>query len=58
MIDTHEVQLPADLPAGNYTVLTGMYDFQILRNLEARDATGLPYPDARIPVGRVALEAR
>ena len=43
VVDAHEVRLPAGLAPGSYTVLAGMYDFQTMRNLEARDEAGSAY---------------
>jgi hypothetical protein len=58
VLDTHEFDLPSDLPSGRYTVLAGMYDFQTMRNLEARDTAGLAFPGARIPLGQITVEKR
>lgn len=58
VMDTHELALPPDLPAGQYTVLTGLYDFQTMRNLDALNAGGLPFIGARIPVGQITVERR
>lgn len=51
------VPLPADLPAGSYSVFTGLYAARGGERLMARDANGEPYLDSRVPLGRLLIQA-
>ena len=48
IVDPHVVALPADLPAGQYRLLVGMYDLETLVRLPRLDGTGdtIEIPDA------------
>ena len=52
--DEHIIALPPDLPYGRYTVVVGMYDYD-LRRIQARQPDGSPYRDAAIPIGELTL---
>ncbi len=51
ILDRHLVELPADLPPGQYTVKAGLYQFDPLRNLTVVPATA----DDRVVVGQVEV---
>ncbi len=53
---TWEVPLPADLAAGRYAVLTGLYRKSDRERLPAKDADGTPYVDARVPLGFMVID--
>jgi 4-amino-4-deoxy-L-arabinose transferase-like glycosyltransferase len=48
VVDPHVVALPADLPAGQYRLLVGMYDLETLARLPRLDGAGdaIEIPDA------------
>ena len=50
------IPLPAGLAVGRYQVWTGLYRTDELERLGASDAAGAPYPDARVPLGALAIE--
>ncbi len=56
--DVHRLQLPADLPAGEYRILVGLYDANdpAYARVPAFDADGSPYPDQAVPVGTITVE--
>ncbi|MCY3866678.1 MAG: hypothetical protein OXG68_14670 [Chloroflexi bacterium] len=54
--ETWEIPLPADLAPGRYLVFTGLYRASDLERLEARDAGGGQFLDARVPLGAMILE--
>ncbi len=49
--ETWQVALPADLAPGRYAVYTGLYRTNDQVRLQASDAEGIPYVDARAPLG-------
>lgn len=55
VVDSHQVRLPDRLAPGNYTIVAGMYEFDTMRNLEARADTGAVHAGGRIPVGQVTV---
>ena len=52
-----QVALPPDMRPGDYRVYSGLYRASDLSRLPAFDAAGVPFPDARAPLGVVAIEA-
>lgn len=53
--DEVRLSLPADLPAGRYRLLTGLYDAASLARLPARDAASQPWPDNAVVLGEVEV---
>ena len=47
--------LPADLPAGRFSVFTGLYRTSDKERLPASDPDAKPYVDARVPLGRLNI---
>ncbi len=54
--ETWQVALPADLAPGRYAVYTGLYRTNDQTRLQASDAEGIPYVDARAPLGILIVE--
>ncbi|MCS7260291.1 MAG: hypothetical protein NZ765_05870 [Anaerolineae bacterium] len=52
--DAHAITLPANLPRGRYTVVTGMYNYDLQR-VPAYRSDGGAYPDFAIPVEELDL---
>jgi hypothetical protein len=52
IVDTLEVPLPGDLAAGEYRLVTGMYDLATGKRLPAVDDAGRPLPDDMITLTR------
>ncbi len=50
VVDMHTLALPADAPAGTYTVFVGLYDAERGPRVPLYNATGAPIPDGRAPV--------
>ena len=50
VVDTHALALPADAPAGEYTVFAGLYDAKRGPRVPLYGANGAPIPDGRAPV--------
>ena len=50
-----QITLPADLASGNYAIYTGLYRLSDLARLPVSDVDGLPLPDARVPMGSIAI---
>jgi len=40
IVDTFDLQIPADAPPGEYTLSTGFYDLETMARLPRSDATG------------------
>jgi hypothetical protein len=55
MIDTLNMTLPADLPAGQYRVETGMYDTATQARADVTDSSGQPVKDNSIVLGTVTV---
>ncbi|MBN1428773.1 MAG: glycosyltransferase family 39 protein [Anaerolineae bacterium] len=57
--DVHTLQLPADLPPGDYRILVGMYDAADPAYTRALATTleGSPYSENAIPIGTITVEA-
>lgn len=54
VLDSHTIELPADLPSGEYRLVVGMYDASGTR-LPFFAPDGTPLPDAAIPVQTLRL---
>jgi hypothetical protein len=53
-LDPHRIDLPANLPRGDYTLVTGLYnDFDA--RLSSFDPTGASYPDRSVPLEVIQL---
>jgi 4-amino-4-deoxy-L-arabinose transferase-like glycosyltransferase len=50
IVDTHTLALPADAPAGTYTVFVGLYDAERGPRVPLYNATGALIPDGHAPV--------
>jgi len=55
IVDTHTLTLAPDAPAGDYTILGGLYDAERGPRVPLYDATGAPLPEARAPMGMVTV---
>ncbi len=55
VLDRHRLELPADLPPGAYTLVTGLYDPISAVRLSAEDEQGQPLPDDRAVVQQITL---
>ena len=53
---TWSVPLPADLAPGRYSVFTGLYRARDQERVNASDANGSPYIDARLPLATLIIE--
>jgi hypothetical protein len=53
--DGHEIPLPADLPAGTYRLVAGMYLLESMERLPVLDETGRRLPDDVIPLGEIQV---
>jgi hypothetical protein len=56
LVDRHDMQLPAGLPAGEYELLVGMYLLETGERLPWLDAAGEIQGDA-IPLGRLRVDS-
>ena len=50
------VPLPAELAPGIYTVYTGLYRLSDQKRVAVTDAGGVPYDDARVPLGTLTID--
>jgi hypothetical protein len=59
VLDIHVLHLPANLPAGEYHVVVGLYDASdpSFMRAAAADASGDPYPDFAVPAGSFKVVA-
>ncbi|MCE2472843.1 MAG: hypothetical protein J4G18_13310 [Anaerolineae bacterium] len=59
LVDSEVWQLPQsdDLPAGSYSVFTGLYDASDGERVIARDANGEPFLDSHVPLGAIVVQA-
>jgi hypothetical protein len=48
IVDRHVLSLPADVGAGTYQIVVGLYDLSTLERLPAVDAEGTSLPDSRV----------
>lgn len=55
VIDRHILYLPAELPAGGYTLVAGLYEPIDVHRLTARTAAGDSLPDGLVPLGPLTL---
>lgn len=53
-LDTHRINLPADLPPGEYAVIAGLYN-RFNERLRAIDPDGFGYANRAVPLGKVRL---
>jgi hypothetical protein len=53
--DGHTLTLPADLPAGNYRLVAGLYQLDTLQRLPVSDASGRRMADDAIPLMPIAV---
>lgn len=54
--ETWQVPLPADLDPGRYSLFTGLYRLHDLERVPAKNAGGIYFADARVPLGSLAIE--
>jgi len=57
LYETYELQLPSDMPAGDYTIKAGLYFWQTGERLPAWDGEGHRLPDDAVPVETITLQA-
>ena len=55
--ETWAVPLPGDLAPGTHSLFTGLYRIDSGERIAASDAEGKPYPDARVRLGQIMVEA-
>lgn len=55
--ETWQAPLPGDLAPGTYSVFSGLYRLSDKERVPVSDAEGTPYVDARVPLGRLTVEA-
>ena len=55
--DSYGIQLPEDLPPGEYQLSLGMYDPESMERLPVYDGTGKPVPHRCVVLGSVRVEA-
>ena len=53
--ETWNVPLPADLAPGRYAIFTGLYRQSDLERVPASDTDGMPFLDARVPLGSLTI---
>ena len=53
--DPHRIDLPLDLPAGQYTIITGFYN-SFNERIRSIDPDGIGYPSRAVPLGTVQLQ--
>ncbi|MBI3941634.1 MAG: glycosyltransferase family 39 protein [Chloroflexi bacterium] len=53
--DPYRIDIPSNVPPGDYTLEIGMYDSQTLARLSIVDAGGAPAPDDRILLGEITI---
>ena len=54
--ETWQVPLPSDLEPGKYRVFTGLYRAGDQQRVPATDVHGMPFVDARVPLGAITIE--
>jgi hypothetical protein len=57
LYETYQLQLPSDMPAGDYTIKTGLYFWQTGARLPVWDAEGHRVPDDALPVETITVQA-
>ena len=55
IVDRHIIYLPSELPAGDYTLVAGLYEPIGVHRLTARNAEGALLPDGLAPLGPLKL---
>jgi len=53
--ESWDIPVPADRARGEYQVFTGLYRTRDRERLPARDVAGLPFVDARVPLGAIII---
>jgi hypothetical protein len=56
VLSQHSLTLPAELPAGNYTLLAGLYRPEDGARLSVLDTNSETFPNNAVPIGQVTLE--
>lgn len=56
VLSQHHLSLPPDLPAGNYTLLAGLYRPEDGSRLSVLDTNSETFPNNAVPIGQVTLE--
>lgn len=51
IVDIHPLNLPAEVPPGEYPLEAGLYLLSTMTRLSATDAAGHPLPDNAVPLG-------
>jgi hypothetical protein len=55
LYETHRIQLPSDIPAGDYVIKVGLYYWETGERLPAWDAEGHRLPDDALPLQTIAV---
>jgi len=58
LYETYELQLPSDMPAGDYTIKAGLYFWQTGERLPAWDEEGHRLPDDALPLETMTVYVR
>jgi hypothetical protein len=53
--DPHRIDLPLDLPPGQYTIITGLYN-SFNERLRSVDPAGFGHPNRAVPLGTLQLQ--
>lgn len=53
--ETWTVTVPDDAPPGDYAIFSGLYNPRDMQRLSAKDAAGMPFADARVPLGSLRI---
>ena len=53
--ESWDILVPADRARGEYQVFTGLYRTRDRERLPARDVAGVPFVDARVPLGAIII---
>ena len=57
VVDSHDLVIPANLPAGSFTLVVGMYDSQTQERLRATDARGQFFTNSLVPLKTLTVVA-
>ncbi|MCY4465454.1 MAG: hypothetical protein OXE46_07955 [Chloroflexi bacterium] len=55
--ETWLVTVPDDVAPGEYAVYSGLYNLRDMQRLRAKDAAGMSFADARVPLGSLRIAA-
>lgn len=58
IVDSYDLQIPANLPPGSFTLAVGLYDSQTQERLPAKDARGQPFADNKVPLRTFTVVSR